>query len=111
MLQKYLDYLMTQKGKNITAYDISGENNLADYVIIQHFNGNLDNKKFAETFMQKFGIGEFPDGYSRGEWIIFDLDRVIIHSFVADKREKYNLDKLWQNKKMDLVAKKSKKQS
>ncbi len=111
MFQKYLDFLMTQKGKNIAVYDISGENNLADYVIIQHFNSNLENKKFADAFMQNFGIDINPDGYSRGEWIIFDLDKVIIHSFVIDKREKYNLDKLWQNKKMNLAIKKNKKQS
>ena len=109
MLEKYYNFLLEQKGKDLALYDISDEENLSDYVIIQHFNNVQDNKKFADEFMKKFGLATLPEGYNRGEWIIFDLDDVIIHSFVAEKRAKYNLDKLWQNKKVKGENKNSKK--
>ena len=48
------------------------------------------------------------EGYNKGEWILFDFDDVIVHSFIPSAREKYNLDKLWQNKKVN-IAKQSKK--
>ena len=106
MLEKYYNFLLEQKGKDLALYDISDEENLSDYVIIQHFNNVQDNKKFADEFMKKFGLATLPEGYNRGEWIIFDLDDVIIHSFVAEKRAKYNLDKLWQSKKIAIAKQK-----
>ena len=59
--------------------------------------------------MKEFSLTTFPEGYNRGEWIVFDLDDVIIHSFTCEKRAKYNLDKLWQNKKLIVDNKNSKK--
>jgi len=100
LYKKYLEFLLTQKGKEIAIYDLTNESRTSDYVLIQHFNSSLDNKKFAELFMSKFGIEDFPEGYNRGEWIIFDMGEVVLHSFVSDKRAKYNLDKLWQNNKV-----------
>ena len=58
--------------------------------------------------MNELNIKEYPDGYNKGEWIIFDLGDVIIHSFVTSVREKYNLDKLWKSKKV-MINKQNKK--
>lgn len=106
---KYLDFITSQKGKEVEVYNTHEEATPSDFVIVQHFNNNLDNKKFADDFMKKFGIEDFPEGYNRGEWIIFDLGEVIIHSFVQDKRVKYNLDKLWQNKRVEFKEEKKTK--
>ncbi len=106
MYEEIFQYLQSQKGKNLALYDISGEKSLNDYVLIQHFTSVVENKKFAENFMQQFKIEVFPEGYNKGEWIVFDLDKVVVHSFILPMREKYNLDKLWQNKKVDIKNKK-----
>ncbi len=104
---KYLDFILSQKGKDVAMYDTRNESNLVDYIFVQHFTSAAENKKFADAFMQEFKLDKFPEGYLRGEWIIFDLGDVVIHSFISEKRAKYNLDKLWQNKKIEI--KKNKK--
>ena len=109
MYQGYYDFILSQKGKQISVYNVAGENGLASYVLVAHFNTLLENKRFADAFMKEFGIAQYPEGYSRGEWIIFDLGEIVIHSFTGDKREKYNLDKLWQNRRVNFEVKKSKK--
>lgn len=99
-VKELLEFLEQQKGKDVALYDTKGEGCVSDFVVVQHFNSNIENKKFADEFMKHFGIEEFPEGYNRGEWIILDLGECLIHSFVVDKRAKYNLDKLWQNRKV-----------
>lgn len=108
-MDKYLEFILSQKGKDVEVYNTHDEATPSDFVIVQHFSSNLDNKKFAEAFMEKFSLDTFPEGYNRGEWIIFDLGEVIIHSFVQDKRVKYNLDKLWQNKRISFKEEKKTK--
>lgn len=107
MFKPYYDFIVSQKGKSTCVYRPNeGE---ASYILVTSFSSPLENKRFADNFIKSFGISTLPEGYSRGEWLIFDLGDVIIHAFSADKREKYNLDKLWQNRRVDIEGKKSKK--
>ena len=109
MYQGFFDFIALQKGKQLSVYDVAGESGITSFILVTHFNSPLENKRFADSFMKEYGQTDYPEGYSRGEWIIFDLGEVVIHSFTADKREKYNLDKLWQNRRVNLENKKSKK--
>lgn len=35
-------------------------------------------------------------GYREGSWIIMDYDDIVVHIFLPEQREYYNLEKLWQ---------------
>ena len=35
------------------------------------------------------------EGYEGGEWVLIDLDDVIIHVFRGEKREQFDLERLW----------------
>ena len=48
--------------------------------------------------------GEFP-----GEWIILDLGKYIVELFIEEKRNYYNLEKLWGDNKNKLAKIKLKK--
>ena len=71
--------------------DLAGSNSWAVWIV--------ENKKFADQMREDFKMEGDIEGYNKGEWIIFDFDDVIVHSFIPSAREKYNLDKLWKNKK------------
>ena len=55
--------------------------------------------------MQDFDFDTFPEGYSKGEWIIFDFDKVVLNCFIPSVREKFNLEKLWQKEKVENIIK------
>lgn len=99
-------YLSQKKCKDIALYDLTSDSDKSAYTFVISNPNAIANKKFAASFMEEFGIEDQPDGYSRGEWIIFDLDKFVIHSFVPQSREKYNLDKLWKSKRVNLKKKK-----
>ncbi len=105
-----LDYLESNKAKDLAVFDARQQKIDEDFVVLANFPNCIENKLFAENFMKKLGIEEFPEGYNKGEWIIFSFNGILLHTFIPVKREKYNLDKLYQSQKIDLKGpKKSKK--
>jgi len=47
----------------------------------------------------KFEAGETPiavEGYDNAEWILGDFGDLIVHIFSPDKREYYDLERLWR---------------
>lgn len=95
-------YLLDKNLGNITLYDLSKEVNTFDYAIVATIPTTAENKELATTIMKDFGIEKFPEGYNKGDWIVFDFDKIVLHLFIPQIREKYNLDKLWQLSKMKL---------
>ncbi len=110
MLEKLLDYLEKYKAKNLAFFDVRNAKCEQDYIVLADFATTIENKLFADEVIKKRSLTDYPEGYNRGEWIIFDLDRILLHTFIPAKREKYNLDKLYQNQKVQIAKpKKSKK--
>lgn len=101
-LKEIQEYLIERKCKDIALYDVSKESDGYDYIFVVTLSNVLNNKKFAFNLAGELGLEDMPEGYNKGEWIIFDLGQILIHSFIPTMREKYNLDKLWKNKKMNL---------
>ena len=107
---KIYDYLKDKKCKDIALYekrknfvDTESSEEEFNYIIIVTNVNTQANKKFALSVMEDMGLEIFPEGYSKGEWIIFDFGNIIIHSFTPICREKYSLDKLYHNKKMNIT--------
>ena len=107
-VEEIYNYLVQKKCKDIAVYDLSGEESDSEYLFVITTANQALNKKFAASVMVDFGVEKKPDGYDKGEWIVFDFDKYIIHSFIPQVREKYNLDKLWKSKRL-IIKKQSKK--
>lgn len=99
-LNDLYEYLKEKKYKDIAIFDLSKEEQTFDYGIILSTPSVAYNKRLACALMEDFGMEKYPEGFNKGEWIVFDFDKIVINSFIPQAREKYNLDKLWQSKKM-----------
>lgn len=93
--------LQDNKIKNISVYDVSAEGE-KKFIILSTCMKSVDSKKVADAIAQKFAYDEKIEGYSKGEWIVFDFENVTLHIFLPKVREKYNLDKLYKPKKIAL---------
>jgi ribosome-associated protein len=89
-----------KKAQDIVLLDVSEVSYLADYfVIITGFSGT-QLKAIAESIEDKIEdnyhrIPERVSGKREGNWIVQDYGDVIVHTFLPEEREYYNLEAFW----------------
>lgn len=93
--------LQENKMKSVTVYDLSTEAE-EKFVVIATSSSILASKKAADAVAARYNYTNKIEGYNKGEWIVFDFVGVTLHIFLAKVRDKYNLDKLYKPKKINL---------
>lgn len=102
-IRQIYDYLSEKKCKDIAVYNIQENSQDFHYVLIVSNINQQANKKFALSLMEDMEMEEYPEGFSKGEWIVFDFDDIALHCFIPSMREKYSLDKMFHNKRLNLT--------
>lgn len=101
--QKVLDIcalLDDKKANDILICDTTKLNNVADYFILAtgdspaHLNGISDYIMSKAQENQPYYEFVGKEGFILSQWIVLDFDRVLVHLFVKEEREKYSLAKL-----------------
>ena len=95
-IEKILD---DNKAQNITSINLKNKSYIADYMIIAQvhlqdiFNHFL---KFLLMNLKKLGIENCRiEGKDSNDWKLVDAHDVIVHIFHPEKREFYDLEKMW----------------
>lgn len=75
------------------------DSGLADYFVICSGTNTRQNQAVADEiqFRLKTEFGTMPnsvEGYRLGEWVLMDYVDFIVHIFLAEKREFYNIERL-----------------
>ena len=100
-IKELVELLQENKMKNIAVYNLSSGDD-EKYIIVATSNKTADSKKLADIIAEKYHYQEKIEGYNKGEWVVFDFVNLTIHLFLAKVRDKYNLDKLYKPKKINL---------
>lgn len=96
---KMAGFASDKKANDILLLNMEGLSPVTDYyVICSASNSNLvktivDN---IEDEMAKLEI--FPDhkeGYAEGRWVLLDYGDIVVHVFLEEERDFYNLEQLW----------------
>jgi ribosome-associated protein len=88
------------KAIDIQHIDVSGQNPLTDMFVIasgssvRHIKSMADNLivKAKEAGVQPLGV----EGDRQAEWVLVDLNDIIVHLMLPQTRAFYNLEKLWE---------------
>ena len=88
------------KAVDIQVIDVSGRNPLTERMVIASGNSTRHVKSMAENIVVKAKAeGNTPlgiEGAGEGEWVLVDLNDVIVHIMLPQTRAFYNLEKLWE---------------
>ena len=99
-LKKLYDLVQGKNGQDTIVLDISEVAAFARYFIITTAMSTPHLKQLREEikFDFKDEEGEIPlsrEGEPASGWIIIDYNDIIIHCFTKQKREYYDLEKIW----------------
>ena len=99
LAESIIAVLDDKKGKDIRLLHVEEKTILADYFIICSGTSNTQIRGLCGEVEFKLGeAGVVPhhmEGVDEGNWIVMDYSSVIVHIFNRDKRQFYNLEKLW----------------
>jgi len=88
------------KATDILVIDVSGKNPLTERMIIASGNSTRHVKSMAENLVVNAKTAGNPplgvEGAGEGEWVLVDLNDVIVHLMLPQTRAFYNLEKLWE---------------
>lgn len=88
------------KAVDIQVIDVSDQNPLTDLFVIASGNSSRHVKSMSENLVMKAkAAGCQPlgvEGQRQGEWVLVDLNDVIVHLMLPQTRAFYNLEKLWE---------------
>ena len=95
-IEKILD---DNKAKNITTIDLKNKSYIADYMIFASGTSSRHLQALSEilvTELKKIGLqGCRIEGRDSKDWKLVDAIDIIIHIFHPEKREFYDLEKMW----------------
>lgn len=104
-----IDALEDVKAKDIATLDVRKMTSVTDYMVVASGTSNRHVKALADAVADKSReAGHRPvgvEGEEGGEWVLLDLQDVLVHVMLPRVREFYNLEKLWSLSSSDLAAK------
>ena len=87
------------KAKNIVSIDLKRKSYIADYMIIASGNSSRHLQSLSDNLvseLKKIGIYNCRmEGKDSTDWKLVDAIDIIIHIFHPEKREFYDLEKMW----------------
>lgn len=97
------DWIEEKKGTDVEIIDVQELTPMTDAFVIASGSSTLNVKAIAEYVEEKASkAGNEPlsyEGRQGGRWVLIDFNSVVVHIFLEEEREFYNLERLWQDGK------------
>ena len=95
-IEKILD---NNKAQSIISIDLKNKSYIADYMIIASGTSSRHLQSLSEILVNELKVLGINDcrieGKDSSDWKLVDAHDVIVHIFHPEKREFYNLEKMW----------------
>ncbi len=87
------------KAVNVRVLDVRGLTDIADTMVIASGNSDRHVRSIAERVVEKAKAAGFrplgTEGARDGEWVLVDLQDIVVHVMLPRVREFYGLERLW----------------
>ena len=93
LVKNIVEGIQEKKGKNIVVADLTGtDNTVCKYFVICEGNTPTQVAAIADSVSEKPIAVE---GMRVARWVAMDYSDVLVHVFVPEERDFYNLENLW----------------
>src|SRR3990167_7137563 len=94
-----VDAIEDIKGFDISVMDVRKLTSMTSYMIVASANSSRQAKAVADNVREKLKEKGYAirgtEGEKEGEWVLVDLDDIVVHIMVPATRAYYNLEQLW----------------
>jgi ribosome-associated protein len=94
-----IDALADMKALEVKFLDVRGLTDIADYMVIASGTSDRHVRSVAQRVVEKTKQAGFRphgvEGQQDGDWVLIDLNAMIVHVMLPRVREFYGLEKLW----------------
>lgn len=104
IVQKISQIICDKKGFNIVALEISHYSTVGDFILIAEGNVQRHTMAIAQEIVTTMRDQHklrptLVEGWHTGDWILLDYSGILVHLFIPEMREKFQLEKLWSEGK------------
>jgi ribosome-associated protein len=98
-LDRLADAALERNARDAVLLDLRGLSDAADWFFIASGDSDTHTKAIADNILNRMReVGVRPagiEGKGRGAWILIDYISVVVHVFLPQVREFYQLEDLW----------------
>ncbi len=106
LVKKIVKALDDKKGNDIEVIKIDELTIVADYFVIVTANSNTHMRAISDVIVYQLGEEGIKTDHIEGRatgWILMEYPGVVVHIFIEESRNYYNLERLWEDgKKLDI---------
>jgi ribosome-associated protein len=88
-----------KKATDIVILDVDGISSVTDFHVVCSAKSTIQVQAIADNIedeLKKQGVDLLhKEGHRQGRWILLDFNTCLVHVFVEEEREYYNLEHLW----------------
>ncbi len=88
-----------KKATDIRLLDVRGLTEVTDYFIICTASADIHGRAIADSLVEELEKKKVKplhkEGYQKANWILLDFVDLVVHIFLKEAREYYNLERLW----------------
>jgi ribosome-associated protein len=97
-----------KKAMDVVVLDMRDASSITDYFLICSGGSERQVQAIADAIDEQLGGAGIAslgvEGYREGRWILMDYGDIIVHVFLRETRDFYDLERLWANApKIDLT--------
>ena len=94
-----IDALADMKALEVKVLDVRGLTDIADFMVIASGTSDRHVRSVAQRVVERSKEAGFRphgvEGQQDGDWVLIDLNELIVHVMLPRVREFYGLEKLW----------------